>query len=152
MTQTVYIVDTNVVVSGVIGNDLDSPPNGIVDAMLNGGFLYSLSPELLHEYAGVLRRSRIARIHGWTDEQLDRFLTDLVANSVWREPAATGTAPDSGDNHLWALLAAHRQACLVTADQLLVSNPRPTSRVVTPRQFVAEFLIPRMAVPRPSQP
>ncbi|MDE0036068.1 MAG: PIN domain-containing protein [Gammaproteobacteria bacterium] len=149
---TVYIVDTNVVVSGVMASDLDSPPARIVDAMLDGGFLYSLSPELLHEYAGILRRSRIARIHGWTDEQLDRFLTDLtdlVANSVWRDPAATDTAPDSGDNHLWAPLAAHRQACLVTGDQLLVSNPRPHSRVVTPRQFLEEFLIPRSAGPQP---
>ncbi|MCY3621902.1 MAG: putative toxin-antitoxin system toxin component, PIN family [Gammaproteobacteria bacterium] len=145
---TVYIVDTNVVVSGVIGNDLDSPPARIVDAMLDGGFLYSLSPELLHEYADILRRPRIARIHGWTDEQLDRFLTDLVANSVWREPAATEPAPDPGDDHLWALLAAHRQACLVTGDQLLVSNPRPYSRVVTPRQFVEEFLTPRKAGPQ----
>ena len=146
---TVYIVDTNVVVSGVIANDLDSPPARIVDAMLDGSFLYSLSPELLHEYADILRRSRIERIHGWTGEQIDRFLTDLVANSVWREPAATGTAPDPGDDHLWALLAAHRQACLVTGDQLLVSNPRPHSLVVTPRRFVEEFLIPRMAGQRP---
>ena len=149
MTQTVYIVDTNVVVSGVLGKDLDSPPARIVDAMLDGGFLYSLSPELLHEYADVLRRSRIARLHGWTHEQLDRFLTDLVANSVWREPAATEPAPDSGDNHLWALLGAHRQACLVTGDQLLVSNPRPHSLVVTPRRFVEEFLIPPTAGPQP---
>ena len=149
MTQTVYIVDTNVVVSGVIGNDSNSPPARIVDAMLDGGFLYSLSAELLHEYAGVLRRPRVVRIHGWTDEQLDYFLTDLVANSVWREPAATETAPDSGDNHLWALLAAHGQACLVTGDQLLVSNPRPHSRVVTPRRFVEEFLIPHTAGPQP---
>ncbi|MDE0661391.1 MAG: putative toxin-antitoxin system toxin component, PIN family [Gammaproteobacteria bacterium] len=146
---TVYIVDTNVVVSGVIANDLDSPPARIVDAMLDGGFLYSLSPELLHEYAGVLRRSRIARIHGWTDEQLDRFLTDLVANSVWREPAAAERAPDPGDDHLWALLAAHRQACLVTGDQLLVSNPRPHSRVVTPRRFVEELLKPQTTGPHP---
>ena len=146
---TVYIVDTNVVVSGVIANDLDSPPARIVDAMLDGGFLYSLSPELLQEYAGVLRRAPIAGVHGWTDEQLDRFLTDLVANSVWREPAATERAPDPGDDHLWALLATHRQACLVTGDQLLVSNPRPHSRVVTPRRFVAEFLKPQTAGPHP---
>ncbi len=149
MAQTVYVVDTNVVVSGVTGIGLDSPPARIVDAMLDGGFLYSLSPELLHEYADVLRRSRIARLHNWADEQLDQFLTDLVANSVWREPAATETAPDSGDNHLWALLAAHRQACLVTGDQLLVENPRQYSRVVTPRQFVEEFPITRTGGPQP---
>lgn len=141
MTRTVCVVDTNVVVSGIIGSDLDSPPVRIVDAMLDGAFLYSISPELLHEYAGVLRRPRIAGIHGRTDEELDRFLTDLVANSVWREPVATQTAPDTGDNHLWALLAGHPRACLVTGDQLLVSNPPAHSRVITPRRFVEEFLL-----------
>ncbi|MCY4060026.1 MAG: twitching motility protein PilT, partial [Gammaproteobacteria bacterium] len=105
---TVYIVDTNVVVSGVIANDLDSPPARIVDAMLDGGFLYSLSPELLQEYAGVLRRAPIAGVHGWTDEQLDRFLTDLVANSVWREHAATERAPDPAADPRRALFATHR--------------------------------------------
>ena len=141
MTRTVYIVDTNVVVSGVIGNDVDSPPARIVDAMLDGAFLYSISPALLQEYAGVLRRPHIARLHGRTEQELDRFLTDLVANSVWREPVATETAPDSGDDHLWALLGTHPLACLVTGDQLLVSNPPAHSRVVTPRQFVEEFLV-----------
>lgn len=140
MTQTVYIVDTNVVVSGVIGNDVDSPPVCIVDAMLDGDFLYSISPGILQEYAEVLRRPRIAGLHGRTDEELDRFLTDLVANSVWREPVALETAPDSGDNHLWALLGTHSDACLVTGDHLLVSNPPTHSRVITPRQFVEEFL------------
>lgn len=61
----------------------------------------------------VLRRPRIAGLHGRTDEELDRFLTDLVANSVWREPVALETAPDSGDNQLWALLGTHSDACLV---------------------------------------
>ena len=143
MTQTVYVVDTNVVVSGVIGNDLDSPPARIVDAMLHGDFLYSVSQELLQEYAGVLGRPHIAGLHGRTDEELDRFLADLVANSVWREPVATEateTAPDSGDNHLWALLGTQPRACLVTGDQLLVSNPPAHSRVITPRGFVEEFL------------
>lgn len=141
MTQTVYIVDTNVVVSGVIGSDLDSPPARIVDAMLGGVFLYSISSELLREYADVLRCPGIAGLHGRTDEELDRLLTDLVANSVWREPVATETAPDSGDNHLWTLLGTHARACLVTGDQLLVSNPPSHSRVITPRQFVEEFLV-----------
>ena len=141
MTQAVYIVDTSVVVSGVIGSDLDSPPVRIVDAMLDGDFLYSISPALLQEYAGVLRRPRITGLHGRTDEELDRFLADLVANSVWREPTATETAPDSGDDHLWALLDTQPYACLVTGDQLLVSKPPAHSRVITPRQFVEEFWV-----------
>lgn len=141
MTQNVYIVDTNVVVSGVIGSDSDSPPVRIVDAMLDGDFLYSISPGLLQEYADVLRRPAIAGLHGRTDEELDRLLADLVANSVWRDPVATETVPDSGDDHLWALLRTHTHACRVTGDQLLVSNPPVHSRVITPRRFVDEFLV-----------
>ena len=39
MTRTVYVVDTNVVVSGAIGSDLDSPPVRIFDAMLDGALV-----------------------------------------------------------------------------------------------------------------
>ncbi len=140
MTKTVYVIDTNVLVSGLIGTEPDSPPVRIVDLMLDGGFLYSVSPELLREYAGVLHRPRIARIHKLTDDELDRLLTDLVANSVWREPIETETAPDPGDNHLWTLLRAHPRACLVTGDQLLVSNPPAHARVVSPRRFIEALL------------
>ncbi len=106
MTPGVCVVDTNVIVSGLIGADPNSPPARILDAMLDGRLIYLMSDELLSEYSCVLRRPGLVRLHGLTGEELDRLLADLVANAMWRAPATAGDAPDAGDQHLWALLAA----------------------------------------------
>ena len=144
MTPNLCVIDTNVIVSSVIGEDSNSPPARIVNAMLDGAIAYLMSSELLDEYWSVLRRPRLVRLHGRTEEEIDRLLTDLVANAVWREPVGelvfTGTAPDVGDNHLWALLASHRQALLVTGDQILLEQPPTDASVIFPRQFVETFL------------
>ena len=84
-------------------------------------------------------------MHGLTQEELDRLLTELVANSVWREPASepdpTGEAPDDGD-HLRALLALHPGALLVTGDRLLLEQHPGSASVIPPRQYVETFLSP----------
>ncbi len=140
MIPGVCVVDTNVIVSGLIGADLNSPPARILDAMLDGGFIYLMSDELLSEYACVLRRPGLVRLHGLTGEELDRLLVDLVANAMWRAPAVAGEAPDTGDQHLWALLVGHPQACLVTGDRLLLENPPGSVSVISPRSFADSFL------------
>ena len=140
MAPAVCIVDTNVIVSGLVGTDADSPPARILEAALNGSLLYAMSGDLLDEYASVLRRPRIARRHGQTDDQIDRLLTTLVANAMWCEPAATVNAPDRGDDHLWTLLATWPQAVLVTGDRLLLDNPPAGTSVVSSREFVDAFL------------
>lgn len=136
MMQQVYVVDTNVIISGLIGADPTSPPARILDAMLDGGLIYLMSRALLAEYSAVLRRPRIARLHGRADDQLDRLLTELTANAVWRQPSTHPPAPNSGDNHLWALLSSWPHCRLVTGDRLLIENPPDTTVVVKPRQVV----------------
>ncbi len=143
MTPGVCVVDTNVIVSGLIGADPNSPPARILDAMLDGGFIYLMSDELLTEYSCVLRRPGLVRLHGLTGKELDRLLADLVANAMWRAPVAAGEAPDTGDQHLWALLAGHPQACLVTGDRLLLENPPRSVSVISPRSFADSFLPPK---------
>ena len=134
------VVDTNVVVSGLIDGDSARPPARILDAMIGGRLLYMMSPALLGEYSAVLRRPAIAERHGLTLDELDRFLTDLVADAVWREPDEAGDAPDIGDSHLWNLLASERRAQLITGDRLLLRTPPTGASVVSPRQFVEAFL------------
>lgn len=140
MRRHIFVVDTNVIVSGLIGTDPNSPPARILDAMLDGDLLYLMSSALLAEYSTVLRRPRIARLHGLSDDGLDRLLTELTANAVWRQPSTNPQAPESGDKHLWALLASWPQSRVVTGDRLLVENPPATAVVVTPRQGVDTFL------------
>lgn len=134
------VVDTNVVVSGLISGAPSTPPARILDAMLDGRVIYLMSGDLLDEYSNVLRRPRLVRLHRRTDEQLDRLLSDLVANAIWRDPAAGGDAPDPRDGHLRALLSCHPQGLLVTGDRLLVENPPGGASVISPRRFADELL------------
>ena len=134
------VVDTNVIVSGLIAADPNTPPARILDTMLDGRIIYLMSGDLLDEYSNVLRRPSLVRLHGRTDEQLDRLLADLVANAIWHDPADSGDAPDPHDDHLWALLASHPHSLLVTGDRLLVENPPSGASVVSPRRFADTFL------------
>ena len=126
-------MDTNVVVSGIVSADPRSPPSQILDAMLGGRLLYLMSGTLLSEYSEVLRRPGIVRFHQRTEDEIDKLLTDLAANAVWREPGDGEAAPESGDNHLWALLASQPGSQLITGDQLLLKNPPRPRSVITPR-------------------
>ena len=136
MPSAVCVVDANVVVSGLISSDKDSPTVFVLDAMLDGSLVYLLSQELLNEYSTVLRRAKLMRLHGLVSEDIDRLLTHLVANAMWREPAVrVSTAPDSSDGHLWALLATFPSAVLITGDQLLLKEPPAPGAVISPRRF-----------------
>ena len=128
------IVDTNVVVSGLIGKG--GPPTQIVNAMLRGELPYALSADLFEEYASVLRRPTLVSLHGCSDNELGALLEDIAANAIWQEPEATARAPDAGDNHVWALLADMEGGQLVTGDRLLLENPSDGASVMSPRDFV----------------
>ena len=133
MTTCRFIVDTNVLVAGLITSQPSSPTAQVLDAMLNGHLLFLLSPALLREYRQVLLRPKLIRLHGLGQDDVDRLLTELAANALWREPSQTlaESAPDPGDDHLWALLACESDAILVTGDRLLLDHPRNDGVVIT---------------------
>ncbi len=136
------IVDTNVIVAGLITSQVESPTAQILDAMLDGRVMYLMSPALLEEYREVLLRPKLVRLHGLAEEEVDQILTHITANGIWHEPPSTVStgAPDPGDNHLWSLLESEPAAILVTGDQLLINNPRPHSAVISPATLVKHLL------------
>ena len=138
----VAVVDTNVVVGGLLTRTPSSPLVTIVDGMLAGRFPFALSPSLLDEYRKVLLRDRIRALHGLSDDEIDRILIELVANAIWHESAPTesASAPDPGDDHLWHLLNTLNTGILVTGEQLLLDNPPDTASVLSPRSFVDSVL------------
>ena len=136
MSTVVAVIDTNVLVAGLLTNAPDSPVRRIVDGMLAGQFPFLLSPDLLKEYRQVLLRTRIQRLHGLTVPAVDTVLAQITANGLWRESADVLPAPDPGDTHLWALLAAHKGAILVTGDHKLLANPPDFASVLAPRSFL----------------
>ena len=133
------VVDTNIVVGGLLTADPDSPLVTIVDGMLSGRFLFLLSPPLVDEYRSVLLRPKLRSLHRLSEEEIEAVLVKLAANGIWRDPpsksSATG-APDPGDDHLWDLLCTTERPVLVTGDQLLLENPPAFASVLSPRSFV----------------
>jgi len=137
VTLRVAVIDTNVVVSGLIGGERQSPTTVILDAMLGGRFTYLISLDLLAEYREVLLRSAIRRRHGLTDAQVEVVLTELALNGTLHDPRPTAVAlPDADDRHLWALLEDSSGALLVTGDEALRRRAPEPTRILSPRPFL----------------
>ena len=132
-----WIIDTNVIVAGLISRDPNSPTALILNEMLIGTMVFVLSPALLAEYRAVLLRPAITKRHGLSEPEIDQILIELTANAKWSEPIEDNKhqAPDDGDTHLWGLLSSHPEAILVTGDRLLVENPRPGSHIMVPSDY-----------------
>ena len=132
------IIDTNVLVSGLLTSDENAPTAGILNAVLAAKIPYVISPALLDEYRRVLLRPKLAGRHLLSEQDIDEFLTSLVHAAVWVEPDNTDkVAPDPGDQHLWELLAARPDAALVTGDRLLLESTQYKNRVVSPAEYAA---------------
>jgi predicted nucleic acid-binding protein len=130
------IVDTNVLVAGLLTRDPDAPTARVLDGMLTGLFPFLLSVDLLAEYREVLLRPTIQRRHGLAEEEVDRILADVVKEAMIRDPPAGVAAPGAGDQHVWNLLAAHPQALLVTGDRRLREKAPADASVLSPAAFV----------------
>jgi putative PIN family toxin of toxin-antitoxin system len=133
------VIDTNVVVAGLITTDAGSPTARILDGMRRGAFPFLLSDQLLAEYRAVLLRARIRKLHRLAANEIDMILTEIATHAIVREPAARSGAPDTKDNHLWSLLHGQPGSVLVTGDLALGRKPPPESNVLSPREFAADL-------------
>lgn len=136
MKYSASVIDTNVVVAGLLTKSAESPAASILDGMCKGAFPFLLSPALLAEYRDGLLRKKIRALHGLTEREVDVLLTELVANAIVREPEPRTGAPDAKYNHLWSLVQTEANCVLVTGDYALAENPPPKSSVLEPREFV----------------
>lgn len=136
MSRQAVIVDTTVVVAGLLTGDDASPVSRILGGMLAAAFPFVLSEALLAEYRTVLLRPRLCKLHGLSVAEVEILLTDIAQNAIVLEPAAGAAAPDPGDQLLWDLLAARTELRLVTGDKVLLQDPGIQPRVVSPSAFV----------------
>lgn len=140
MTASTAIVDTNVVVAGLLTRDAQSPVARILDGMLAARFSYALSEPLLAEYRAVLLRPHIKSRHRLTADDVDLLLTDLVQNAIVATPdRSTLIAPDPNDRFLWDLLAERPDGVLVTGDLQLVRAEDAPGKVMIPAELAAVF-------------
>jgi predicted nucleic acid-binding protein len=146
----IAVIDTNVVVSGVLAGTGPSPNGRILDALAAGRLRFILSAALLTEYRQVLLRPAIARHHGLTEVEIDQLLESLVVNALLREPPVRGEADPPagaenplvppGDEHGVALLNMVPGAVLVTGDLPLREAVASQYSVASPAEFAARLV------------
>lgn len=136
MSRPVVIIDTNVVVAGLLTHNDASPVARILDGMLKAAFPFVMSEALLAEYRSVLVRPLMRKLHGLTAAEVDAVLTDIAQHAVMLSPVAAPPAPDPGDQLLWELLAARADVLLVTGDKPLLRDAGMQGRVISPLAFV----------------
>ena len=95
MSRPVVIVDTNVVVAGLLTADDTSPVARVLDGMLAAAFPFALSEALLAEYRAVLLRPRLKKLHGLPVADIESLLTDLAQHAIVLTPGAAPAARSS---------------------------------------------------------
>jgi hypothetical protein len=131
------VLDTNVVVSGVIKEE--GPPGQILSRLFQARQYISVtSLEILAEIREVLQRPKIRRYHGWTDEEIDAFVTFLYAESDVTEGTLTvNVARDPQDNKFLACASEGNADYLVSGDDdLLQIEVFERTQIVRPRVFL----------------
>lgn len=136
MRYVAAVIDTNVVVAGLLTKDSASPTAQVLDGMLRGAFAFLLSTALLAEYREVLLRPKIRSQHGLNEREIDSILTALAESAIVREPEPRPGAPDDNDEHVWSLVQSETGCVLVTGDRALIASSLPRSAVLSPAQFV----------------
>ena len=136
MSRPAVIVDTNVVVAGLLTGNDTSPVARILDGMLMAAFPFVVSEALLAEYRTVLVRPGLRKLHGLTVAEVETLLTDIAQHAIVLAPVAAPPAPDPGDQLLWELLAARADLLLVTGDKALQRDAGMQPRVISPQSFV----------------
>ncbi len=131
----VPVIDTNVIVAGLLTHQNESPVARILEGMLKGAFPFALSESLLAEYRAVLLRPKLCQLHKLSVSEIEMILTDLAQQAIVISPISTVPAPDAGDQLLWELLAARSSLVLVTGDKLLLKSQNFAGRVITPQAF-----------------
>lgn len=135
MIQAV-IVDTHVVVAGLLTGNATSPVARILDGMLAAAFPFVVSEALLAEYREVMVRPALRKLHGLKVTEVETLLTDLAQHAIVMQAGVGSAAPDPGDQLLWDLLAARPDLLLVTGDKALQRDAAMRSRVLSPQAFL----------------
>ena len=137
-----FIIDTNVLIAGLLTAHAESPVARVLDGMLAARFSFVVSERLLAEYRTVALRPALQKLHGLGADDVDVLLLDIARHAIVLNPAPqTGgpRAPDTGDQFLWDLLAYRPDLTLVTGDKLLLQDAYMQPRVITAQALVAQL-------------
>ncbi len=131
------VLDTNVIVSGIIKEE--GPAGQILRLLFQDRkFISITSLDILTEIREVLPRPKIRKYHGWTNEQIDGFVTFLYAQSVVTEgKLAVKIARDPQDDKFLACATEGTADYLVSGDEdLLQIKFYEGKQIVSPADFL----------------
>lgn len=136
------ILDTNVFIRAALRPG--SPSARVVDAYLDGRFQLILSLAVLQELLTVLLLPEIRTVHGWSDDQILQFVTNLPARAALYPGIAhvpANVPRDVTDVKFLSLAHEADADFLVTKDgrHLLRLKRFHRTRIVTPAQFLGEL-------------
>lgn len=137
----VAVVDTNVLVAGLLSGNPRSASREVIDRYHAGEFRVALSPAILHEIATVLSLPELRSVHRLSNEEIRRFREMLQLGS--RVFSGTVDVPASMTRDVsdtkWVGLAIEANAdYLVTLDRRHLQRLKKIeqTQIVTPRAFL----------------
>jgi putative PIN family toxin of toxin-antitoxin system len=140
--MTTAILDTNVFVQASFGSSRSSSFRTIA-ALEDGRFRLVLSPAAIDELLDVLRLPQIRERHGWSDDEILRFVVSFVQDSIVcpDAPMRYPELRDVSDFKFLAVAEASKADFLVTNDRrhLLPLRRHHNTQIVTPAEFLARL-------------
>jgi len=130
------VLDTNVIVSGIIKGD--SPPGRILALLFKGRFTSVTSAPLMTEVSRVLDYPKIRNKYHVSPQVSENILVSLaLLSEIVPTPTVPRMSRDPEDDHLLACAAHGRANFIVTGDEdLLVLREFQGISVVAPGSFL----------------
>jgi putative PIN family toxin of toxin-antitoxin system len=134
------VVDTNVIVSGIMGG---GPPGKIINAWLLGLISPVVSRELKREVNEVLQRSNIKKFIDSKGVKNIRASLGTLFNkalTVLPKPIDEVVFPDKDDHFLLELAITGDAVAIITGDKALqILSPVMNVQILSPEQFCRRF-------------
>lgn len=147
------VIDTNVLISRYLSPH--GSPNQVFDSLRRNVFDLLVSPDIVTEYAGVLRRDKFRALHGLTEADIRNAVAYLLRRAlVVVPPEKLRVIPDDlKDDKFIECAVAGGADVIVSGDKhLLALGSFEGIRIATPAAFVTllESEKPREAAGCPS--
>lgn len=136
--DTRVVVDTNVLVSGLLGIK-NSPSSRILTAIRNQQIILVISPVILEEVVDVINRERIVKLTKMRDEERKEFIDELIERSevTAGKQMSKIVGRDVKDDKFLACACEAKADYIVTGDEdLLTLREYEGIKIIKPREFI----------------
>ena len=114
--QIYAVVDTNVIVSALITKNPQSPPNLVLNEMLDGRIIPLYHADIIEEYRDVLSRTKFHL----KSETIEKVINSIISKGIEVNPTPTGEIFVDMDDLVFYEVAMEKRdddAYLVTGNQ-----------------------------------